>query len=349
MTKKTNELNEVKEKNQTTKDGECVIYIDLGNFYYKLIYDNGTKRSYDYSNVERVKAGTDGSFQINEESYIFGPNAKIKYDTNKICEEKKALLARALYSVVDDKAKVRVVTLLPLSLYINTEDGNKEAFAQLLKDKYTVTNPEGYKKTFTITDVEVYCESFVSIITERTLMNKPLYLLDLGGVDWSGVFVYGRPDANKKFNNTTGMNMFYFKLGDRLTSATRKTYDPINARLTFEKYSVMEMKDLESIKDEAKRERAKNIKTIIDAFAVDYIDKNIYEELNKIGYDEDIYSLVFVGGGAEALRKYLEKDENATIVKDAVYSNVEGAKRMSIARAQRKASVQSQSKVGVAK
>ena len=100
-------------------------------------------------------------------------------------------------------------------------------------------------------------------MTERELVNKPLYLLDLGGVDWSGVFVYGRPDANKKFNNTSGMNMFYSKLGDRLTSATRKTYDPINSRLTFEKYVKMEDSDIENIKNEEKRERAKNIKSIM--------------------------------------------------------------------------------------
>lgn len=342
---------EAKEKGQSlaVKEGECIIYIDLGNFYYKIIYDNGTKRSYDFSNVERVKTGTDSAFLINEESYVFGPNAKIKYDTNKICEEKKALLARALYSVVGDKSKVKIVTLLPLSLYINAEDGNKEAFAQLLSGKYSVTNSQGFKKTFTVSEVEVFCESFSSIITEPNLMNKPLYLLDLGGVDWTGVFVYGRPDVNKKFNNTTGMNMFYSKLGERLTSATRKTYDPISARLMFEKFNKMKDAEIEAIKDEDKRNRARSLKETIDTFAKDYIQKNIYEELYKIGYDEDIYSLVFVGGGAEALRKYLEEDENATIVKDAVYSNVEGARRMSIARAQRKASAQAQNKVGVAK
>ena len=48
------------------------------------IYDNGRKKSYDYSNVERVKPGSDNAFLINGESYVFGPNAKIKYDTNSI-------------------------------------------------------------------------------------------------------------------------------------------------------------------------------------------------------------------------------------------------------------------------
>ena len=145
------------------------------------------------------------------------------------------------------------------------------------------------------------------------------------------------------------MNMFYSKLGDRLTSITKKTYDPISARLMFEKYNSMEQVKIDAIKDEEKRIRTQNIKDTVDSFARDYIQKNIYEELYKIGYDEDIYSLVFVGGGAKALRKYLEEDENATIVKDALYANVEGARRMAIARAQRKANTQAQSKVGVAK
>lgn len=345
----TQQINITETDNQAValKNEECTIYIDLGNFSYKIIFDSGKKRSLDCSNVEKVKEGTEGSFIINDESYIFGQNAKVKYDTNKICKEKKALLGRALYPVVKDKARVKIVTLLPLSLYINTEDGNREAFSELLSGKYTVTNSDGFKKTFTVSEVEVFCESFSSIITEPTLMNRPLYLVDLGGVDWSGVRVNGRPDENKKFNNTTGMNVFYAKLAERLVSATRRDYDHMNAKLTFEKFGKMDDKQIEEIKDEEKRKRVKTIKDTIDNFAREYIKKNIYEELERIGYDEFVYSLVFVGGGAEALRKYLEEDENATIVKDAVYSNVEGARRMSLARNQRKANAQK--KVGAAK
>ena len=34
MIKKTDGIKE-KNSNQTTKEGECVVYIDLGNFYYR--------------------------------------------------------------------------------------------------------------------------------------------------------------------------------------------------------------------------------------------------------------------------------------------------------------------------
>lgn len=330
------------EKNQKKVTEESTFYIDLGNFSYKLIYDHGTKKTKDFSNVEEVEEGTYGAFKVNGRSYIFGPNAKIKYDTNKICEEKKALLGRALYPVVNDKEKIKIVTLLPLSLYINTEDENKKAFENLLKGRYSVINASGYEKTFTVSDVEVYCESFSSLVVEPTIMNKPLYLVDLGGVDWSGVFVYRLPDGNKKFNNTTGMNSFYSKLGERLTSKIRKTYDPVSARLIFEKYNGMTNESIEAIQNENEKSKRKIIKSLIDSFTTEYIKKHIYDELNKIGYDEDIHELVFVGGGAEALKKYLEVDANVTIVKDAVYANIDGAKKISIEKSKRKTNAQAQ-------
>lgn len=332
------------EKNKKRVGEEQTFYIDLGNFSYKLIYDHGTKKATDFSNAEEVKDGTYDSFKINGKSYIFGPNARIKYDTNKICEEKKALLGRALYPVVQDKEKIKVVTLLPLSLYLNTEDKNREAFSDLLKGKYTVSNPSGYEKTFTVTDVEVCCESFSSIVTEKSIRNKPSYLVDLGGVDWTGVFIYKRPDENKRFNNTSGMNAFYSKLGSRLTSKFRKTYTPLSARLTFEKYSAMEESTIEKMKDEKEKTRSTSMKNIIDEFSREYIKKNIYDELYRIDYDEDIHELVFAGGGAEALKKYLEEDVNAKILKDAVFTNVEGAKILSIEKSRIKKMTQTQKK-----
>jgi hypothetical protein len=342
-----NEVTEDKVEKGIHKNGEeQKIYIDLGNFSYKMIFDNGTKKSLDFSNVEQVEEGTYGAFKVNGKSYIFGPNAKIKYDTNKICEDKKALLGRALYPLVNDKEKVKVVTLLPLSLYISSKDENKKDFQDLLKGKYTVSNASGYEKTFTVTDVEVYCESYSSIVLDETIIYKPLYLVDLGGVDWSGVFVYKLPDVNKKFNNTTGMNSFYSKLGEKLTSAMRKTYDPINARLVFEKFSTTTNEDLEKISNPEEKERKQNIKSVIDSFSKDYIKKNIYDELYKIGYDEDVHQLLFVGGGAETLRKYLEEDSNVRIFDNAVYANIEGARKMSIQNARRKNKSQSQAKDG---
>ncbi|MEG1142366.1 MAG: hypothetical protein RSE41_07995, partial [Clostridia bacterium] len=81
-----------------------------------------------------------------------------------MCETKRALLGRALFPLVEDKEKIEVVTLLPLSLYVNQE--NKSKYAELLKGKYTVTNPNGAKKSFTVTGVEVRAESFSSLATE---------------------------------------------------------------------------------------------------------------------------------------------------------------------------------------
>ena len=118
------------------------ITIDLGNANYKMLV--GDKKVIDNSNVEEVPTGTFGAYEINQKSYLFGEGALMKYTTNKIVEEKRALLGKALYSVAEDNANLEITTLLPLSLYISNE--NKQKFKDLLIGEYTVTNPSGYEK-----------------------------------------------------------------------------------------------------------------------------------------------------------------------------------------------------------
>ncbi|MDC9432172.1 hypothetical protein PSL72_17905, partial [Clostridioides difficile] len=130
------------------------ITIDLGNANYKILLEG--KRIIDNSNVQEVAEGTFGAFMVDEKHYIFGEVAKAKRSTNKICRTKRALLGRALYPLVEDKEKIEVVTLLPLSLYVNQE--NKSKYSELLKGKYVVTNPNGAKKSFTISNVKVRAE-----------------------------------------------------------------------------------------------------------------------------------------------------------------------------------------------
>lgn len=304
------------------------ITIDLGNKNYKLI--NSDKRILHSSSVQEVSSGTFGSFVINGQSYIIGKNAKSKKNTNKICNSKKALLGRALYPVVEDKSRLEITTLLPLSLYRDTQ--NRKKYEDLLKGKYTVTNPHGATKTFTITDVEVCAESFSSLLTDETLLEEPLYLVDIGGVDTSGVYVNKTPDMNASFTSEKGMNVFFSELAKELTSALLESYREKDAELLFEKY--------DSMSDE--------IKEIVDRFCEKYVKENIYEELKDAGYKPVIHKLVFVGGGSQALEKYLVKDrENVVVLKDAIWSNVEGAKIIAIKRgklARMKAKQQSQSK-----
>ena len=53
-------------------------------------------------------------------------------------------------TLLEDKEKVEISVLLPLSLYVNIE--NKTKYIELLKGKYNVTNPNGVKKTFTVSN-----------------------------------------------------------------------------------------------------------------------------------------------------------------------------------------------------
>ncbi|MEG2246497.1 MAG: ParM/StbA family protein [Peptostreptococcaceae bacterium] len=285
------------------------IIIDAGNANYKILLEG--KKIIDNSNVQEVAEGTFGAFEVNEKHYLFGEVAKAKRSTNKICETKRALLGRALFPLVEDKEKIEVVTLLPLSLYVNQE--NKSKYAELLKGKYTVTNPNGAKKSFTVTGVEVRAESFSSLATEPALLKEPIYLIDLGGVDVSGCFVNKTPDIGKSFTQEKGMNIFYSELGKVLTSKLLETYSDKDAELVFNKY--------DNLSDE--------LKIIIDDFTKIFIRENIYIPLKEIGYRELIHKLVFTGGGSKALERYLVEDNNVTVLQNALWSNVEGAEILS--------------------
>lgn len=288
------------------------IYCDLGNSNFKAIVND--RKIISSSNVEVVPVGTFGSFEIDGKHYIIGEGARSKKSTNKIVEEKRALLGRELFSLLEDKERVDVSVLLPLSLYVNIE--NKTKYSELLKGKYTVTNPNGVKKVFNVANVEVCAETYSSLMTHKDLAKDALYLVDIGGVDLTGCLVHKIPNANKMFTREVGMNILYADLAKVLTSKLLETYSDEDAELLFNKY--------DSLPDDIKIE--------IDEFVEGYILKNIYSNLKEIGYKPLIHKLVFCGGGSKALSKYLSKDSNVTILENALYSNVEGAKIISTRR-----------------
>ena len=281
------------------------ITIDLGNSNYKMLADD--KKIIDSSNVEEVEFGTFGAYQVNNKSYIFGEGAAMKYNTNKICLEKRALLGRALYPVVEDNQEVAITTLLPLSLYITNI--NKDKYKELLQGQYTVINPNGHTKNFTVSEVSVCCEGFSSLMTKPELLSEAIYLIEVGGVDLAGCFVNRTPVVAQSFTSEMGMNIFYTELAKVLTSKLLESYNNKDAELLYNKYEVLE----------------DDLKQVIDSFAMEYIQKNIYKKLNDIGYKRLIHKLVFTGGGAIALERYLKEDTNIIILENALWANVEGA------------------------
>lgn len=288
------------------------IYCDLGNSNFKAIIND--RKIISSSNVEVVPSGTFGAFEIDGKYYIIGEGARSKKSTNKIIEEKRALLGRELFALVDDKEKIDISVLLPLSLYVNAE--NKTKYAELLRGKYSVTNPNGVKKVFNVTNVEVCAETYSSLMTHKDLAKDALYLVDIGGVDATGCLVHKIPNANKMFTNEGGMNIYYGGLAKVLTSKLLESYTDKDAELLFNKYD-----DLPN-----------EIKEIVNEFTEGYIEKNIYSNLREIGYKPLIHKLVFCGGGSVALSRWLSKDTNAILLENALYSNVEGAKIISTRR-----------------
>ena len=212
---------------------------------------------------------------------------------------------------MSDKKSVAITVLLPLSLYV--EVSNREKYQELLKGEYTVTNTNETTKQFTVEDVEVCCEGYSSLVTDAKLLQEALYLIDIGGVDLTGTYVNRTPVIDNSFILEKGMNIFFTELGKVLTSKLLESYTDKDAELLFNKY--------DSLDD--------HLKEIIDIFAKDYIDKNIYKPLVDVGYKDIVHKLVFVGGGAIALKRYLSEDSNVTILENALWSNVEGASLIS--------------------
>lgn len=302
-------MNQIEQMQNLIQD----ITIDLGNSNAKIIVDD--KKIIENSNVQEVEQGTFGAYEVNSKHYLFGEGVQYKKNTNKIVETKKALLGKILYSIVDDNSELNITTLLPLSLYVENE--NKVKFQDLLKGDYTVTNANGYIKNFTVANVEVCAESFSSLVTDAKLLQEPIFLCDIGGVDLSGVYVNRTPVISQSFSSEKGMNIFYTELGKILTSKLLETYTDKDVELLFNKYNDI----------------PEDIREIIDTFAIDYINNYIYKPLVNIGYKSLIHKLIFTGGGSIALQRYLSKDSNVTILPDAIWSNVTGARIISSKRA----------------
>ncbi|RDY29770.1 ParM/StbA family protein [Romboutsia weinsteinii] len=278
--------------------------VDLGNGNYKLLA--GDKRIMDCSYVQEVQDTAFGAWQVNGKHYLFGQNAKSKVDTNKITENKKALLGRILYPITEDKEVTDINVLMPLSLYFDKQ--NREDFQKLLAGNYKVSNDNGATKSFKIKSVDVYPESFSSLMTKPELLKEPIYLIDMGNYDVSMVYVNKTPDQNKLYTDVKGMAIVYKELSRVLTSKMRRTIDEGNTKLLLDKYDTL----------------PEDIKVVIDTFMNDYIQTNIYDRLDEIQYDDLIHRVIMTGGGSVALKRWLRED--VFILDDALFSNVEGAK-----------------------
>lgn len=278
--------------------------IDIGNSQIKILFND--KKVVKTSNIELCEADTFGAWTVNGTSFINSEVAKPKKVTNKICESRKLLLGKNLYDFVEDKEKIEISTLLPISQYVNKD--NKEKYANMLKGKYTVEGTEGVK-TFTVSNVNVRCEGFMALLTNPKLLQTPCYVVELGGVDVSIFHVNGGiPDTNKLHTSESGINIYYEGLGRLLTSHLHESYNIQDSKLMFKKYN--ELND--------------DLKALIDKYTITYIDKFIMTPLKEIGYREMIHTIAMCGGGALDLKPWIEKYKNITYLSDSIFSNVIG-------------------------
>lgn len=287
------------------------IYVDLGNSNYKLLV--GDKRIVDCSNTQEVVLGTFGAWAIEDKHYIIGAGAITKKQTNKITLEKRALLSRALYPIVENGDKIDLVTVLPLSLYFDIN--NRESYINLLKGKHTIINSDGAKKSFTVASVAVYAEGFSSLITDIGLLQQQIYVCDIGGTDLDIFYVNRTPDANKLQTTEKGTNILTAQLAKVLTSKLLESYSSSDVEILLDRYETL----------------PEDLKVTIDAFMDEYIKINILIPLKDLGYRDLLQTpIIFTGGGAKLLERYITKIANAKILDNCVFSNIEGAKLLDI-------------------
>lgn len=294
------------------------IYFDCGNSQNKILIDD--RKVVTTSNIEIVDSQTFGAWEVNGVSFINSEIAKTKKVTNKLCESRKLLIARNLFDLVEDKSKVSLSVLLPISQYLNKE--NRETFAGMIKGKYKVTNSEGHTKSFSIDYVDIKCEEFVALLTNPKLLQDTCYTIGVGSVDTSIFQVAGGvPNTNKIHTSENGISWFYDGLGRVLTSYLKETYTLQDARLVYKKYDALD--------DE--------LKAIIDKYATDYIEKYIVEPLQELGFRKLVHRAIINGGGSLDLKRYIDKLGYFTYLDDSLFSNVIGSKILDQQKALKKA------------
>lgn len=284
------------------------VYMDCGNSQNKLLFED--RKVVTTSNIEIVEdSNVFGSWTVNGVSFINSEVCKSKKVTNKLCESRKLLIAKNLFDIVDNKSKLNLSTLLPISQYTNKS--NRDRYVEMLKGKYTVTNSEGLTKTFTIANVDVKCEEYTAMLLNPKLLQSPCYIIGVGGVDTSIFQVQGGvPNVNKIHTSEQGINWFYDSLGRVLTSHLNETYTLNDAKLVFKKYDALD----------------DNLKDLIDKFTNSYIEKYIVDPLKELGFRNLVHSAVINGGGALDLKPWIDKLGYFTYLEDSVFANVLGSR-----------------------
>lgn len=96
-----------------------------------------------------------------------------------------------------------------------------------------------------------------------------------------------------------------------LTSKLLESYTSTDVELLLNRYETL----------------PEDIKAIIDDFMNEYIKNNITIPLKDLGYRNLLaIPIIFTGGGAKLLERYIARISNAKILDNCIFSNIEGAK-----------------------
>ncbi len=196
----------------------------------------------------------------------------------------------------------------------------------------------------------VFAEGFSSLITDMSLLQQPIYVVDIGGTDLDIFYVNRTPDGSKTITTEKGTNILTAQLAKVLTSKLLESYNSSQVELLLERYDTLpeEIKatidsfmeeyikvNIHSSQVELLLERydtlPEEIKTTIDSFMEEYIKINIQITLKDLGYRDLLATpIIFTGGGSKLLERYISKIPNAKILDNCIFSNIEGARILDI-------------------
>jgi len=303
-----------------------------GQVYIKTAYI-ASRAQLGKVNVSVTGKGAAGLYEIDSEFYTVGENVpdpeSIRNNSYCYSEVNNVLVSNAVYRSGFADLDFRLSTGLPLKQYFNNDGELNEATIQKVKNSLIpLAKAAANENPPIMREHLIYAESlsaFVDWMVDENgeMVNKVsngVLVVDVGGGTTDISFINSANEIYMPGSDTvkTGVLDVFKKLKQYLSSAyeideEHIREDMLDKALRTNKFTVRgESKDCEGLCNKAKQHVAKRLNNFIDELVTTTLDH-----------------IIFVGGGAEALREQLlNLDDYADgfvfIPKDPQFANVRG-------------------------
>ncbi len=247
--------------------------------------------------VQEFDGLTPGAYrlELNGNKYLVGAGM----DTVGIDKTENEITKVLTYTVLAKHSKpgdintFKIVVGLPMGHYQREKDNFKDYF--LNKNEYEVVALNGVRYFIKIEDVLPFPQSTGAYFLHRDKFKDR----HVGVIDWGGMTI----DCSK-YNHKGLEPGTYFSTKNGMKVINTSVKDALNAAYGTN----LKERDMEYIYKHGFKFRGeidKQANDIIDAVVNKELDGIFYQISNKDGWDFDTMDIIFCGGGALALKKYI--------------------------------------------